>query len=87
VAGLEPRAGENPAELSIAGDTLLQNSQNAQGGGNRCAWSSTNSVSSGERGAVVVAIGVDKNAAAAIPFVKGERLDELDLADFWQTAT
>jgi len=32
--------------------------------------SCTNSVSSGERGAVVVATGVDENAAAAIHFVK-----------------
>src|SRR2546425_3995849 len=40
------------------------------GGGDRGAWSCTNSVSSGERGAVVVATGVDENAAAAIHFVK-----------------
>jgi hypothetical protein len=39
-------------------------------GGDRGAGSRTNSVSSGERGAVVVATGVDENAATAIHFVK-----------------
>ena len=53
----------------------------------RGAWSCTNSVSSGECGAVVVATGVDENAAAPIHFVKGERLEDPELADFWQTAT
>jgi len=40
------------------------------GGGDRGAWSCANSVSSGERGAVIIPTGVDENAAAAIHFVK-----------------
>ena len=40
------------------------------GGADRGAWSCTNCVSSGERGAVIVAAGVDEHAAAAIHFVK-----------------
>ena len=57
------------------------------GGGDRGARSCTNSVSSGERGAVSLRPVSTRMRAAAIQFVKGERPDDPELADFWQTAT